>query len=50
MSIEIKYRIHFGESKSFKVNEWLYNYFNEVKNDEERYGELYKILTGVKMR
>jgi hypothetical protein len=48
MSKEIKYTIHFGETKSFKVNEWLYGYFNSVKKDSGEYEKLYKILTGVK--
>lgn len=29
---EIKYTIHFGK-KPFRVNEWLYNYFNKVKGN-----------------
>lgn len=48
MSKEIKYTIHFGETKSFKVNEWLYDYFNSIKKNSAEYEKLYKILTGVK--
>ena len=42
----MKYTIHFGEN-SFKVNEWLYNYFNSVKNKPKEYKQLYRIITGV---
>lgn len=42
----IKHTIHFGK-ESFQVNEWLYDYFNKVKDMPTRYDDLYKILTGV---
>lgn len=44
---EVNRTIHFGE-KSFKVNEWLYNYFNEVKGNPVLYKRLFNILTGLK--
>ena len=43
----IKYKIHFGE-KAFSVNEWLYNYFNEVKEKPHLYNQLFDIIVGVK--
>ena len=43
----IKYKIHFGE-KAFSVNEWLYNYFNEVKEKPQLYNHLFDIIVGVK--
>lgn len=44
---EIKYTIHFGK-KPFRVNEWLYNYFNKVKGKPRLYSNLYNIVTGLK--
>ena len=44
----MKYKIHFENKVSFTVNEWLYNYFNSVKNNSKKYNELYNILTGLK--
>ena len=44
------YTINFG-TKKFRVNEWLYSYFNKVKGRKtppSAYNILYKILTGVK--
>lgn len=41
------YRIHFGRKATFVVNEWLYNYFNSVKDKPTAYNRLYKILTSV---
>jgi len=42
-----KHTIHFGKKK-FVVNEWLYNYFNKVKDKPQLYENLFKILTGIK--
>lgn len=47
MKKEIKYKIHFGE-KCYKVNEWLYNYFNKVKDKPLLYQKLYNIIIGIK--
>lgn len=44
MKHKIKYYIHFGNTASFEVNEWLYKYFNKVKNNSEKYNLLYKLL------
>lgn len=41
----IKYKIHFGE-KAFSVNEWLYNYFNEVKEKPQLYNQLFNVMAG----
>lgn len=46
---EIKYTIHFGK-KPFRVNEWLYNYFNKVKGKPRLYSNLYNIVTGLKRK
>lgn len=45
----VNYKIHFG-SIHYKVDEWLYNYFNKVKKkkDQAEYENLFKILRGAK--
>lgn len=47
MSKEINYKIHFGK-KSYSVNEWLYNYFNKVKESTRLYKRLFNIISGIK--
>jgi len=47
MKKEIKYTIHFGR-KAFQVNEWLYNYFNSVKERPILYNRLFNIINGLK--
>lgn len=42
---KVNHTIHFGE-KSFKVNEFLYGYFNKVKDKPELYKQLFEILDG----
>ena len=45
----MRYKIHFGK-KSFITNEWLYDYFNSVKEKPILYKRLYNILTGIKTK
>lgn len=47
MSKEIKHKIHFGKN-TYCVNEWLYNYFNKVKDKPRKYSELFNIISGLK--
>lgn len=44
MAREIRYTIHFGNTASFRVHEWIYSYFNKVKNDPIKYNRLYNFL------
>lgn len=46
---QVNHTIHFGK-KSFKVNKYLYDYFNKVKEKPKLYNHLFKILNGVKRR